>query len=123
MVLVGNKSDLPASEKRDATVAAAVTFAQQNQLTHLEASARSVRRMRVHRVECDLPICFWEVWLELSAAASLTFELFSYITGPECGGNLYSACESNAAARGNYTAECGECQEKNTAGFRKLVVT
>jgi hypothetical protein len=43
VVLVGNKSDLPASEKRDATVAAAVTFAQQNQLTHLEASARSVR--------------------------------------------------------------------------------
>jgi len=50
VVLVGNKADLPASEKRDATAAAAATFAQQNNLIHLEASARSVGGWgRVHR--------------------------------------------------------------------------
>ena len=42
VVLVGNKADLPAGdEKREATRAAAEVFATQNQLVHIEASARS----------------------------------------------------------------------------------
>lgn len=73
----------------------------------------STKSLCHNKMQRSIPVCLWEARLESSTIPSLTFELFYFITGPECGGNLYSAGESNAATRGNCTAECGECKEKN----------